>query len=282
MNKKITPKSLVLGLLQASNKRAMPVKTLISAGDIFGFTSNTIRVATTRLIREGTIESNERGLYHLSDKNTLFSRFIETWKEGENRRKVWNQNWVCCLVLNKKSKGKPAADRAFEFLGFKEGLPNLWVRPDNLSVDHGFLEALLSHFGKLEQKEVFVAKEFSDKLTAQWMNFLWPVDEIFRKQQAFLIHMEKSAARLEKMPLEHALAESFLVGSEAIHLLISDPLLPDQMMEDVHRVALTQAMVEYDELGKQIWSKRFDEIQIDQSPAHLQLVPGLPVKLGGG
>ncbi len=272
MDKKITPKSLVLGLMQASNNRAIPVKALVAAGEIFGFTGNTIRVTTTRLIREGTIESNERGLYRLSDKNTLVSRFIESWKEGEARRRDWKGSWVCCLMLKSTKKRKPEAQRALDLSGFKEGFPGLWIRPDNLTVGIRRMAALLSQFGKLENKEMFVAREFSDKQTEQWMKYLWPVEEILRKQEILILKMEKSAGRIENMPLEQALIESFLMGSEAIHLLISDPLLPEEIMEKTNRVALTKAMTEYDELGKKIWLRGFEELQIDQSPSHLHLV----------
>ena len=272
MEKKITPKSLVLGLLQASGNKAIPIKGLVLAGEIFGFTGNTIRVTMTRLVREGTIESNERGLYCLSDKNTLFSRFIESWRDGEGRLKDWDGGWVCCMMLKRTAKRKPETQRALDFSGFKEGLPGLWVRPDNLTVGIRRMEALLVHFGKLENKEMFVARDFSDKQTEKWMNYLWPVDDILERQQAFLLKMEKSAERIEKIPLEQALIESCLMGREAIHLLITDPLLPEEIMDKTHRVALTKAMSEYDELGKKVWSKGIQEIQIDQSPALLHLV----------
>jgi len=271
MEKKITPKSLVLGLLQASDNRAIPVKGLVRAGEIFGFTGNTIRVTTARLIREGTIESNERGLYCLSDKNTLFSRFIESWRDGEGRLKDWDGAWICCLMQKRTVKRKTKTQSILDLSGFKEGLPGLWVRPHNLTISIRHLEALFVNFGKLDDKVMFVARDFSVKQTEQWMKYLWPVDEIIKRQQAFLSKMEKSAERIEKIPLEQAMIESFRIGSEAVHLLISDPLLPEEIMGKTNRVALTKAMSEYDGLGKKVWSKGIQEIEIDQSPSHLQL-----------
>ncbi len=272
MDRKFTPKSLILSMLQASNGNAMPVKTLVSIGEIFGFTGNTIRVTTTRLIRERTIESDERGLYRLSNKSTLVSRFIERWKEGEGRLKNWDGCWLCYLTPKSLAKRQAEAKTAFGFSGFKEGLPNLWVRPDNLSVSIEDIEYLLSQIGRLEEGEMFIVKQFSKKLIKRWQNDLWPVGKLLGNQKTFLEEMETSANRIEKMPLENALVESFLIGSEAIRLLVTDPLLPEEFMDNTYRIALTRAMLVYDEIGKRIWSKRFEEIRMDQSPAHLQLV----------
>ncbi len=272
MDQHITPKSLVLSMLQAPNGKAMPVKTLVSIGQIFGFTGNTIRVTTTRLLREGTIESDVRGLYRLSQKGARFSRFIDRWKKGEGRLREWDGCWLCFLMPKNLSKQQVQTGRVSDFLGFREGLPHLWVRPDNLSIEYTEIDALLSQIGRIENGEMFVARQFSEKLTEKWQSYLWPVKKLLQTQKVFLDKITKSTDRIEKMPLENALVESFLVGSEAVQLLIMDPLLPEEMMDSSLRVKLTNAMLAYDEIGKQIWSKRFEEILIYKSPTHLQLM----------
>ncbi len=272
MEQIITPKSLILSMLQASPNQAMPVKTLVSIGKLFGFTGNTIRVRTTRLLHEGTIESDERGLYRLSQKGVLMSRYIDRWKEGERRLKKWDGSWLCCMVPKEKGKRLLITTRAFGFFGFREGLPGLWVRPDNLSLGFDELTVLLFKIGRIEKGEMFVASRFSVKLTEQWQRFLWPIEKILRNQQLLMLKMEKSTARLGKMLLEDALLESYLLGSEAIQMLVLDPLLPDEMMDVGIRAKLTRMMLDYDKIGKKIWSTQFDQIHIDQSPAHLQLI----------
>ncbi len=272
MDQHITPKSLVLSMLQATNGKAMPVKTLVSIGQVFGFTGNTIRVTTTRLMGEGTIESDVRGFYRLSRKGARFSRFIDRWKKGEGRLRGWDGGWLCFMVPKSVSKRHVETGRISDFLGFREGLSHLWVRPDNLSIDFPEIDTLLSQIGRIENGEKFVARQFSEKLTEKWQCYLWPVKKLLQNQKGFLNKISKSADRIEKMPLENALIESFLVGSKAIQMLIMDPLLPEEMMNSSHRVELTNAMLAYDEIGKRIWSKRFEEIQIDTSPTHLQLI----------
>ncbi len=159
-----------------------------------------------------------------------------------------------------------------DLAGFREGLPGLWVRPNNLASRMDVLETVLNHAGQQENKTQFIAHGFESQIIERWIQSLWPVDILLEKQAAFLEKIEKSALRIQKMPLENALIESFIVGSEAIHLLFSDPLLPDEIMAPTLRQELTRAMIAYDEIGKRIWSSRFGDINMNRSPAHLHLV----------
>lgn len=261
-------------MLQASNNRAMHVKTLVSIGNIFGYTGNTLRVNITRLIRKGTIESDERGLYQLSRKGIQISRYIDSWRDGEKRLKRWNGRWLCFYLTGKTEVGSKKAGKDFGFSGFREGLPNLWIRPDNLTAQPQQVEKLLIRIARLEQGEMFIANGFKEKLVRQWQETLWPVDTIIQTQTRCLEKLEKSSSRVSKMPLENALVESFLMGSEAINTLTNDPLLPREIMDGTGRKNLARAMLAYDELGKQIWSKRFEEVRLVKSPTHLKLAAG--------
>jgi phenylacetic acid degradation operon negative regulatory protein len=131
MEYQITPKNLILSLLQVADSRTMPIRTLIVCGELFGFTANTIRVTTTRLIREKSIESDERGYYRLGSRKNQLSRFINTWRMGEKRMVDWNGEWVCAVLPPNEDKHHRARSRkALEVMGFREGLAGLWVRPE--------------------------------------------------------------------------------------------------------------------------------------------------------
>ena len=60
MDWKITPKILIVSMLHVTNNRAIPIRVLIAMGNLFGFTSNTVRVTTARLVRDGRIESDSK------------------------------------------------------------------------------------------------------------------------------------------------------------------------------------------------------------------------------
>lgn len=268
---KITPKTFILSLLQASGNHAMPINTMVAAGAVFGIRENAIRVTATRLTREGILKKSRRGVYRLGTGAIRASQYIERWRDGENRIKKWDGSWLCGLLPNINMQNFKASRKAFGFFGFKEGLPNFWVRPNNLNMDIETLGNLLSQFGKMQNGEMFTARKFNKEMIDKWQNHLWPVEKRVDDQKKFLSTLTQSAERIEKMPMEAALVESFIMGSEAIRLLITDPLLPPEMMDITYRKKLHAAMLDYDTVGKRIWSGRFDHIGIDKSPAQRYL-----------
>ena len=48
--------------------------------------------------------------------------------------------------------------------------------------------------------------------------------------------------------------ESFRLGGEGIHVLAKDPLLPQELIDTALRANLWQTMIDYDRLGREIWS----------------------------
>ncbi len=272
MHYKITPKSLILSILQIAGTRAMPVKELVSCGEIFGFTSNTIRVSTTRLIREESVESDERGLYRLSRNKTPISNFVDSWRTGEERLISWDGCWICCLLPKTRAAKQTKSQRALSFIGFREGLPGLWVRPNNLKLGMGGILKILRQMKIQPNAELFIARQFDNKLTEQWSRFLWPIPELIQAYEKNLEKLESSTRNIKTMPFENALVESYLVGSETVHTLVTDPLLPEEMMQSKYRRALIHAMLSYDEIGKTIWAGKFEGLKLDRSPSHLRLV----------
>ncbi len=268
----ITPKNLILSMLQASKSKAMPIKTLVQIGKLLGFTSNTIRVRTTRLLREGTIESDERGLYRISKKSSQISLYLERWRKGEDQVTDWNGKWLCFIPTSGKEQLMKSIVKRLDMLGFRKGLPGFWIRPDNLTLEFKKIKSLIEQHSSQHQGELFRAEGFSQKQISNWSRNLWPTKEIARIQDTIGSKLEDSFKRLSKMPTENALIESFLFGSQAIYALTMDPMLPGQMMNATSRIQLTEMMKSYDKLGKQLWSKQFSEISIHHSPIHLQLV----------
>ncbi len=68
------------------------------------------------------------------------------------------------------------------------------------------------------------------------------------------------------------MVESYLVGSETIYLLTYDPLLPEEIMSPDLRLALTQAMLDYDKIGKKIWTKKLSGFALENNPLHLHII----------
>jgi len=272
MKFKITPKLFIKSILHESNDEALPIKGLIEMGKLFGFNSNAVRVTVTRMLREGLIESDERGLYRLRESSGTLRWYFTRWRNEKPLTVAWKGSWVCCLIPGLLAGERKKAARAFELMGMQEGTPFMWVRPDNLNMDLDRMRQVLGHLGLGNTAELFVGSGFRPRLLESWQKYGWPVDELIRSCRDIRVRLGESARRLATMPLENALVESYLLGSEAIHWLIADPLLPGKIMGTNHREALVQAMLSYDIQGKQLWEQAFGDLGLDHAPSHLRMV----------
>ncbi len=268
----ITPKLFIKSILHESNNESLPIKGLIEMGKLFGFNANAIRVTVTRMLREGLIESDERGLYRLRESSDTLQWYFTRWRSEKPLTVPWNGSWVCCLIPKLSAGERKKAARAFEFMGMREGTPHMWVRPDNLNMDLDRMREVLGHLGLNDTAELFVGSGFSPRLHEPWLKYGWPVDELIRSCGDIRARLTESARRLNTMPLENAQVESYLLGSEATQWLVTDPLLPRKIMETSHREALVRTMLNYDVLGKQLWEKAFGGLRLDHAPSHLRMV----------
>ncbi len=256
----VTPKSLLLDLVRVAPGGEVPVSSLVGAGALFGITGNAIRVALARLQAAGLIENTGRGSYALSPAAKVLGRQVEEWRLGDARLRPWTGAWLCVHL----PKAVPVAARraslkALLRLGFREGLAGMWVRPDNLKGGLSAAREKLAALGLESGAAIFLGEAFSKEVTDRWEKDLWPLDEIESAHERALADLERSTPRISRLSRPEALAETFRLGGAAIRSLALDPLLPDEILSGETRRALTQAMKEYDVLGKQIWGAVIDE-----------------------
>jgi phenylacetic acid degradation operon negative regulatory protein len=119
----------------------------------------------------------------------------------------------------------------------------------------------------------FVAQGFDEVLEAQ-ARALWSGKQLVRGYRQARESLERSALRVESLPVEEAAVETFLLGGAAIHLLATDPLLPSEIVATGERGRLADAMLAYDALGRRIWSKLLRDVRVGEAPAHLSLMTG--------
>jgi DNA-binding transcriptional regulator PaaX len=132
-------------------------------------------------------------------------------------------------------------------------MPGLWVRPDNLRQPLAATNDRLRAHGLEDGAEIFVASSFSTALTEQFRTQLWPLRALAKTYESVEQKLTRSLGQLDQMPHETALVQTFLFGGEAIRVLATDPLLPQQMLPSGSRAKLTATMLLYDEVGREIW-----------------------------
>ena len=77
---------------------------------------------------------------------------------------------------------------------------------------------------------------------------------VSRGEKGMIDKLAGSARRLESLPEPKAMAESFLIGGEAIRTLVLDPLLPEPIAPVLERKRLLETLREYDRLGRRCWA----------------------------
>ncbi len=262
VNYNITPKSLILSLLEALPGQSTQVKFLVFSGKLFGFTDNTIRVTITRLIREGYIESDVRGCYRISKDYSPLIKSIRGWELGESRLVPWDGSWICCYIPKLPTRSKEKTVKILNFFSLKEGMPKIWVRPQNLKLEFEEVRSIMIKLGITENATFFSSQKFDKEVSKKWRLFLWPIDHIAEAQDHQAEKLRQSGQQIHHLPLDQALIETYLVGNEAIRLLHTDPLLPEEMMTKDHRLRLTRAMLKYNEIGKKVWEEKVREMNL--------------------
>jgi phenylacetic acid degradation operon negative regulatory protein len=250
-----TPKSLILDLLSSLRGEAMPVRALVAAGAVFGISAESIRVALVRLCSVGTLERNERGQYRIAAPALPVQRHVMGWTRTEERLVPWRGGWIGVYTGGLDRGDRPRLrrrERALAFLGFRALDAQLFVRPDNLKGGVDAVRDELSGLG-LDPAALVCLITQLDRATEARARALWDAAAVCRTYQSMCTALARSAARLTQLSAREAMAESFVLGGEAIRQLALDPLLPDPIVPSSGRAALVDAMRAYDRLGRACW-----------------------------
>ena len=170
----------------------------------------------------------------------------------------WSGDWLALSVGSWPTRtDQRRAERAFRYLGLRPGLARLWLRPDNLAMSRAELASRLDALGASGVDELFTARGFSEERVARWRIDEWDVPGLEKAYAASLRDVERSLARVHRLPADDALVETFLHGGQAIRLIALDPLLPAELVDTHLRRALFERMSEYDRVGRAKWHERF-------------------------
>jgi phenylacetic acid degradation operon negative regulatory protein len=280
-----TPKQLILDLLSSTRGRAVPVQALVAAGELFGIRSESVRVALTRLTERGTIARDGRARYRIAPAGEPVQRHVVRWTHLGERVTAWRAGWLG-VHAGGLSRGQRSArrrrERALAFLGFRALEPGLYVRPDNLAGGATAVRDELRELGLEPAALVFAIRELDPASHARACG-LWDAERLRRDYRDTRAALERSAARLQRLPAERAMVESFELGGRAIRQLARDPLLPDEIVPGAERAALVSAMRAYDRSGRACWRdfmQRHGAPHLDRPRSAVET--GWPARAAGG
>ena len=255
-----TAKSLVLDLLSVMKDADAPVSGLVFAGALFEISSGSIRVAVTRLLSTGLLESPRRGVYRLAPKAHALRDQVGTWRHLERTVRSWDGAWVGVAATQ--------LSRPLRMLGLRMLEPGLALRPDNLKGGVASVRERLMALGV--DATVFRVTDLDEARREQALG-LWDVRALERDYTAMLTRLRQTGAALPAMGDRAAARVSFIVGGDAIRLLVFDPLLPAPLVDVDLRNDVVSAMRRFDKQGRAAWQRlfrRFDATSFGEGPSH--------------
>ncbi|MEX2489331.1 MAG: hypothetical protein WD356_07360 [Pseudomonadales bacterium] len=249
--KLIKPANIILDLLRTYPERGTSARKIMAAGELFGLNENIMRVNLSRLVTRGFIDNFKRGYYRLTDRADPLSDFVEEWRLGEARKRPWDgDSW---LFVHSESETGDRRHWALHSTGFRMIQAHLWMRPDNLAIDHHSLEQRLTDLGTPEPFVLVSGGKVTEDWCRQWIRCV-DVEKLTRQCRAMTKNLEDSLDNLVKISRQEAMIETFNTGGAAIQMLAKDPLLPDPMQDPAPRIRLWELMREYDRAGRDIWA----------------------------
>lgn len=237
--------------------KGKPVKAahMVVACQLFGVSENHVRVALTRLSAEGHLKSVSRGVYALGTRAAPTGDDVRDWSQRLGIAQAWNGQFIVAITTNLGRKDRQqvqARERALGMHGFKVWLPGVFVRPDNLAWGIDGLHARLLDKG-VEPDLALNWMTPRNQNQAQEIQALWDARKLERLYKSHLQKMQNWLKGYQKMALERAAREAYLVGSEAIYQVRHDPLLPDAWIDRALRDEFFAQVEQFNALGQQIW-----------------------------
>ena len=206
----MTARSVVLSVLLGAHPAwATAAQLLLLTGD-FGIRESTVRVALTRMVGAGDLVRSEDG-YRLSDR--LLARQRRQDDAINPRRRAWDGTWTVLVIttVGTEARARAAMRNSLQDKRFAELREGVWIRPDNVEVDLG---------GEVgERVRVLCARdEAPGELAAQ----LWDLSG----------WADAGRQMLTAMAAAPDVPGRFTVAAAMVRHLLTDPVLPDELLPD--------------------------------------------------
>lgn len=262
-----TPKSFILNLLLAANGEPLHASDAVTSCQLFGIRENSVRVALARLNAAGLIESVGRGAYRLGPQAASLAADVASWRLAEQRVCDWDRAWLVVSTAGLRRSDRSALrqrERALALAGFQALASDLHVRPDNLVGHAEAARQRLRQLGLEAEALVFVARDFAADVD-QAARQLWATRHLDAGYTQTRQRLDAWLAGADRLDLEAAARESYVLGNEAIRQLVFDPLLPDPLVDTQARRAFRQAVLDFDAAGHRIWQSLLPSLRADRA-----------------
>tara|TARA_R110002124_G_scaffold50117_4_gene146200 strand:- start:1336 stop:2145 length:810 start_codon:yes stop_codon:yes gene_type:complete len=258
----LTPRKLILEMLDADPVMMAHGRRLIAAGGVFGFSENQVRVALSRLLADGLLVQPRRGDYALDGAATRIQAETQRWQKIERRLLRWRGDWCAVLTDNLAAEGSTQfrkQSRALAMRGMQRWRPGLWVRPNNLRGGPQRLADELQALG-LDAIRGHCVITRGDAGGEASLRSLWDCSQLEATYKQQIAALRAATIRLDNPQFPGVLSESVELGSSCIRALLRDPLLPDELASGDSRRELASLLKDYDKKGRRQWRRFIQQL----------------------
>lgn len=254
---------LILSLADSAPEPRLEVARLVAAGRLLGIDAGAVRVAAARLVKKGVLTQASRGVYGIGGAGHGLHRRVLGWHRVETQVREWDGRWLAVfsahLPRSQKSRLR-ARQRALRLRGFASFQAGLAVRPANLRSSAAELRGELVELG-LDDEALLFGLDAEDPRWPIDPRRLWDTGALEASYRYNLTRLEQSRARLPALDVEAAARETLLVGRAVMRDILTDPLLPEALVDTALRRRMIVAMVDYDRLGKAAWRAFYGSLE---------------------
>lgn len=207
--KPLTARSAVLSALLGTHPPRLSARHLVRVGELFGIPEGTVRVALSRMLRDREV-AQANGTYRLTGR--LLERQARQDESRAPRTREWKGDWEMAVVTaGRRPPASRAALRAeLSAVRLAELREGVWLRPSNLVrplPDPVIGQCRVFH-ARPERNPVVLAAS------------LWDLEGWARHAARLLGAMKRASG----------LAEGFVVSAAVLRHLLSDPVLPAELL----------------------------------------------------
>ena len=213
----LTARSIVASTLLGTDPPRLPARVLVQAGELFGVSEGTTRVALSRMVTSGELAAGD-GWYELAGPHLLARQARQQASRAATTRD-WDGAWRLVVVTAERRAASARAELrdALSRARLAELREGVWLRPDNLDA------ALPAIVG--EQATTLRAFDVAPATVSQ----LWDLDGWQGRARELRADMKPLVARLERGDTD-ALADGFITSASVLRHFQADPLLPDALL----------------------------------------------------
>jgi phenylacetic acid degradation operon negative regulatory protein len=253
----LTARELVLDFLSNRYPREMSAQEILGVGVALGFSEQSLRMALTRLVEQAVAANTGRGRYQLSPSGEAMRVEVRKWRHLDDLAKPWSGAWIAVFDASVPRSDRAALrrhERAMRLRGFRELQSGLWIRPANLRDSIAELREHLRALG-LHPAALVVGLDDLDEESRVKATGLWDTTTMLARYRALTDELVASKAKLERLPLETAAAESMVLGRDVIRHINLDPVLPEELMPGRALATLIRTMSDYDQQARALWRR---------------------------